>query len=187
MKGHDDPIRASSFCLHKDLTPEWFCHQSWGSTVTFQLSSYWASSEFLGFSLCAVIAFRSFSHSLQVKCKYHFHNKHGDSHDLYYYLRGWYDEGQMDSDYIFVGFDPCLVAKKEYMFSEYNEVSVEFQPKDMNDNLLPLDLCQVVECGVRLLHANDGLEALFQAKRARFNDQYYLGKVMRRIKKRRHN
>jgi len=73
------------------------------------------------------------------------------------------------------------------MFSEYNEVSVEFQPKDMNDNLLPLDRCQVVECGVRLLHANDGLEAMFQAKRARFNDQYYLGKVMRRIKNRRHN
>jgi len=74
------------------------------------------------------------------------------------------------------------------MFSEYSEVSVEFQLEDMNDNLLSLDLCQVIECGVRLLHANDedeihrfamtmpgyyhlypldrdGLEATFQAKR----------------------
>jgi hypothetical protein len=84
-------------------------------------------------------------------------------------------------------FDPCLVTKEKDMFSIYSEVSVEFQLEDMDGNLLPLDLCQVVECGVRLLHANDGLEALFQAKRARFNDQYYLGKVMRRIKKRRHN
>ena len=184
----DVPAGASSFCLPGDVTPEWFSHQRWGSTVTFQLSSDWANSEFLGFSLCAVIAFRSFSHSLQVKCTYHFRNKHSDSHDLYCYLHGWYDERRIHSEHIFVGFDPCLVAKKDYMFSEYSEVSVEFQLEDMNDNLLSLDLCQVIECGVRLLHANDedeihrfamtmpgyyhlypldrdGLEATFQAKR----------------------
>jgi hypothetical protein len=81
-----------------------------------------------------------------------------------------------------------LVAKENDMFSKYSEVSVEFQLEDMNGYLLPLDLCQVVECGVRLLHANDEdeiqrfhlidssrfypldldeLEARFQAKRAR--------------------
>ncbi|KAJ6857883.1 hypothetical protein NC652_040417 [Populus alba x Populus x berolinensis] len=60
------------------------------------------------------------------------------------------------------------------MFSIYNEVSIEFQVEDMGDNLLPLDLCQVVECEVRLLHENNGLEAMFQAKRER-------------RKKRRHN
>ena len=74
------------------------------------------------------------------------------------------------------------------MFSEYNEVSVEFQPEDMNGNLLPLELCQVHECGVRVLYEGEkhrfdliipgyfrfypldrnGLEAMFQAKRARF-------------------
>jgi hypothetical protein len=54
-------------------------------------------------------------------------------------------------------FDPCLVAKEKNMFSIYSEVSVEFQLEDMDGNLLPLDLCQVVECGVRLLHANDGI------------------------------
>jgi len=84
-----------------------------------------------------------------------------------------------DSAYIFVGFDFflvvkkwckkwCLAAKKDYMFSEYNEVSVEFQPEDMCGNLLPLNLFQVVECGVRPLHVNDGLEAMFQEKRERF-------------------
>jgi hypothetical protein len=124
---------------------------------------------------------------LQVKCTYHFHNKHGDSHDLYCYLHGWYDEKLIDSDHIFVGFDPRLVAKEKDMFSEYSEVSVEFQLEDMNNNLLPLDLCQVHECGVRLLYEDgihhfdlimlgyssfhpldrDGLEAMFQAKRAR--------------------
>jgi hypothetical protein len=87
-----------------------------------------------------------------------------------------------------VGFDPCLVAKEKDMFSKYSEVSVEFQLEDMNDNLLPLDLCQVHECGVHLLYKDgihrfdfimpgnsrfhpldrDGLEARFQAKRARF-------------------
>jgi len=73
------------------------------------------------------------------------------------------------------------------MFSEYSEVSVEFQLEDMNGDRLPLNLCQVHECGVRLLYEDekhrfdlimsassrfypliDGLEARFQAKRARF-------------------
>jgi hypothetical protein len=74
-----------------------------------------------------------------------------------------------------VGFDPCLVAKEDYMFSEYSEVSVEFQLEDINGNLLPLDLCQVHKCGVRLLYEDeihcidyyhDPLEAMFQCKRA---------------------
>jgi len=78
----DVPEGACSFCLPGDVTPELFSHQSWGSTVTFQLSSHWANSKFLGFFLCAVIAFGSVSHSLQVKCTYHFRKKHGDSHDL---------------------------------------------------------------------------------------------------------
>nr|TKS16663.1 hypothetical protein D5086_0000021220 [Populus alba] len=184
----DVPEGACSFCLPGDVIPEWFSHQSWGSTVTFQLSSHSANSEFLGFSLCAVIACCSIGHGLQVKCIYHFRNEHGDSHDLYCYLHGWYDEKRIDLAHIFVGFDPCLVAKKDYMFSEYSEVSVEFQPEDINGNLLPLDLCQVHECGVRLLYVDgihqfdlimqgyfryypldrDGVEAMFQAKRARF-------------------
>ncbi|XP_034908269.2 LOW QUALITY PROTEIN: protein SUPPRESSOR OF npr1-1, CONSTITUTIVE 1 [Populus alba] len=194
----DVPEGACSFCLPGYATPEWFSHQSWGSIVTFQLSSHWANSEFLGFSLCTVIAFHSISHSLQVKCTYHFRNEHGDSHDLYCYLYGWYDEKRIDSAHIFMGFDPCLVAKEDYMFSEYNEVSVEFQLEDINGNLLPLDLCQVHECGVRLLYEDekhrfdlimpgyyrfnpldhDGLEAMFQAKRARFHgtrlEDYYV-------------
>ena len=148
------------------MSPEWFSHQSWGSIVTFQLSSYRDSSEFLGFCLCAVIASYSFSRDLVIICTYHFRNEHGDSHDLYCYLHEKFDERCIYSDLIFVGFDPCLVAKEKDMFIKYSEVSVEFQPKDFYGNFFLLDCCQVVECGVRLLHANDGLEAMFQAKRA---------------------
>jgi hypothetical protein len=83
-----------------------------------------------------------------------------------------------------VGFDPCLVAKEDYMFSEYSKVSVEFQLEDMNSNLLSLDLCQVHECGVRLLYEDDihcidyycdALEARFQGKRARFKRARFQG------------
>ena len=68
-----------------------------------------------------------------------------------------------------MGFDPCLVVKENDMFSKYSEVSVEFQLKDMNGILLALDLCQVHECGVRLLDAKDkhGLETRLQTHRAR--------------------
>ncbi|XP_061944610.1 disease resistance protein RPV1-like [Populus nigra] len=166
----DVPEGACSFCLPRGVSPQWHSHKSWGSTVTCQLSSHWANSKFLGFSLCAVIAFHSFGHSFQVKCTYHFRNEHGDSHDLYCYLHGWYDERRICSEHIFVGFDPCLVVKDKDMFSKYSEVTVEFQPEDMNGILLALDLCQVRECGVRLLDAKDkhGLETRFQAYRARF-------------------
>jgi hypothetical protein len=87
---------------------------------------------------------------LVVKCTYHFRNEHGDSHDLYCYLHEE-DERRIDSDHVLVGFDPCLVVKEKDMFSEYSEVSVEFQPEDFYGNLFPLDCCQVVECGVRVL------------------------------------
>ncbi|XP_011013408.1 PREDICTED: protein SUPPRESSOR OF npr1-1, CONSTITUTIVE 1-like [Populus euphratica] len=133
----DVPEGACSFCLPGYKTPKWFSHRSRGSTVTFQLSSHLAKSEFLGFSLCAVIACRSLGHGLQVKCTYRFRNKHGDSHDLSCYLHGWYDEKKcMDSTHIFVGFDPCLVAIKDDMFSKYSEVSVEFQPEPIDGNHL---------------------------------------------------
>jgi len=50
---------------------------------------------------------------------------------------------------------PVWLPKKKDMFSEYNKVSIEFQPVETigNFNRLVLDRCQVVECGVRLLHA----------------------------------
>ncbi|XP_034908347.2 disease resistance protein RPP2B-like [Populus alba] len=212
------PSGTFSFYLLGDVTPEWFSHQRWESKVTFQLSSQWANSKsFLGFCLCAVIAFCSFGHSLQVKCTYHFRNEHGDSHDVYCYLHGWYDEKRMDSEHIFVGFDPCLVVKEKDMFREYNEISVEFQLEDMNGNLLPLDFCQVNECEVRLLDAKDKdeihrfaltmlkkkmrymytfcpldldeLEAMFQAKRARFEGMRWdeIGYVFPSREKRGHN
>ena len=187
----DVPEGACSFCLPGYRTPKRFSHRSKGSTVTFQLSSLWAKSEFLGFSLCAVITFRSFSHGLQVKCTYRFRNKHGDRHDLNCYIHGWYDEKKrMDSAHIFVGFDPCLVAIKDDMFNKYSEVSVEFQPEPIDGNHLTFYPCKVRECGVRLLHAKgenemqrldlimpssfcfypldrNKLEPRFQAKRAR--------------------
>ena len=94
-----------------------------------------------------------------------------------------------------MGFDPCLVVKEDYMFSEYSKISVEFQPEDINGNLLPLEFCQVHECGLHLLYKDgihdlimpdcfrfysldrDGLEAMFQTKRERFQsmswEDYY--------------
>jgi len=76
-----------------------------------------------------------------------------------------------------VGFDPFLVVKEKDMFSKYSEVTVEFQVKDMNSFLVALNVCQVLECGVRLLYEDeihcinyycDALEARFQGKRAMF-------------------
>ncbi|KAJ6857888.1 hypothetical protein NC652_040416 [Populus alba x Populus x berolinensis] len=73
----------------------------------------------------------------------------------------------------------------------------------MNDNFLPLDLCQVLKCAVRLLYEDgihhfdlimlgfsrfhhldgDGLEARFQAKRARSQGIRWDYSVMHRTSK----
>ncbi|CAK7328812.1 unnamed protein product, partial [Dovyalis caffra] len=154
----DAPAETSSSCFPGWVTPMWFRHQSWGSAVTIQLPSHWADNEFSGFTLCAVIGFEIIKLSLQVKCTYHFRNEHGDCHDLYSYLHGWYDERYiLEEEHLFVGFDPCLAAIKDDLFSEYTEVSIEFQPEDLDGNLLPLHCCQIVECGVRLLYAKDDI------------------------------
>ncbi|CAK7328811.1 unnamed protein product [Dovyalis caffra] len=115
----DVPAKTCSFCFFGSATPMWFSQQSWGFVVTTQLPSHSANSEFLGFTLCAIIRFTRIKLSLQVKCTYHFRNKHGGCHDFFCYLHGCYDE------------------------------------KHLDDNLLPLSCCKILECGVLLLYAND--------------------------------
>ncbi|XP_057998909.1 disease resistance-like protein DSC1 [Hevea brasiliensis] len=96
-------VRAgeSGFCFPGSSIPKWFSHQSWGLSMTIQLPSHWANSEFLGFALCAVIAFNNQSTNdlgFQVKCRYHFRNDHGDCNDLYCYFGGCYGRNYWEGE-----------------------------------------------------------------------------------------
>jgi hypothetical protein len=50
----------------------------------------------------------------------------------------------------FFGYDPCLNATKDFWYSKFSEVSVEFSVEDLDNN--PLHYCHVRKCGVRQLH-----------------------------------
>ncbi|KAF2297096.1 hypothetical protein GH714_017156 [Hevea brasiliensis] len=139
-----------------------FSHQSLGLSMTIQLPSHWDNSEFLGFALCAVIAFNNQSTNdlgFQVKCRYHFRNDHGDCNDLYCYFGGCcygrnYWEGEdCGTAHTFFGYDPFVDVTRDDWFGKYSKLLVEFYPEDMNGYRL---VCSnVISCGVRMLYAQE--------------------------------
>ncbi|KAF2297248.1 hypothetical protein GH714_019999 [Hevea brasiliensis] len=152
------PAGPSSLCFPGRTIPKWFGHQSWKSSITIELPSYWASNDFLGFTLCALVAFDSCfdESSFQFRCSYHFKNNYGDFLDLHCDFGGWYgwkDRRFIKSDHVFVGFDPCLDIMKNNSFGKFSAVIIKFYPQDMNNS--PLNCCNVIECGVRLLYDQD--------------------------------
>nr|TKR84458.1 hypothetical protein D5086_0000257380 [Populus alba] len=56
----------------------------------------------------------------------------------------------LQSDHLFLGYDPCLNATKDFWYGNFSEVSVEFSVEDMDTN--PLHYCHVSKCGVRQLY-----------------------------------
>ncbi|KAJ9166957.1 hypothetical protein P3X46_021646 [Hevea brasiliensis] len=156
-------VRAgeSGFCFPGSSIPKWFSHQSSGLSMTIQLPSHWDNSEFLGFALCAVIAFNNQSTNdlgFQVKCRYHFRNDHGDCNDLYCYFGGCYGRNYWGGEdcgaaHTFFGFDPFVDVTRDDWFGKYSKLLVEFYPEDMNGYRL---VCSnVISCGVRMLHSQE--------------------------------
>ncbi|XP_057997596.1 disease resistance-like protein DSC1 [Hevea brasiliensis] len=156
-------VRAgeSGFCFPGSSIPKWFSHQSWGLSMTIQLPSHWANSEFLGFALCAVIAFNNQSTNdlgFQVKCRYHFRNDHGDCNDLYCYFGGCYGRNYWEGEdcgtaHTFFGYDPFVDVTRDDWFGKYSKLLVEFYPEDMNG--YPLVCSNVISCGVRMLYSQE--------------------------------
>ncbi|KAG6737786.1 hypothetical protein POTOM_059316 [Populus tomentosa] len=97
---------VSSFCFPGCKVPAWFVQQNSAASVTIQLPSHCPSSELLGFMLCTVVAFEP-------------------SYD---------DSGGFQSDHLFLGYDPCLNATKDFWYGNFSEVSVEFSVEDMDNN-----------------------------------------------------
>ncbi|KDP45592.1 hypothetical protein JCGZ_17199 [Jatropha curcas] len=158
----------SSFCISGRTIPRWFGHQSKGFSTTMQLPSQWANIKFLGFTLCVVIKFDGFyfgcNNGFQIRCQYHFKNEYRECSDLLSYFGGWYGkrtprtyhDKEFGRQYpMFFGYDPCVDATKDDHFSKYRELVDEFYPEDMDGN--PLQYCEVINCGVRLLYSDEEL------------------------------
>jgi len=82
--------------------------------------------------LCTVVAFEpSYDDSggFQVKCTYHFKNDHADPCVLHCYFASCYGslhKRSIHSDDLFLGYDPCLNATKDFWYGNFSEASVEF-------------------------------------------------------------
>ncbi|KAJ6857891.1 hypothetical protein NC652_040419 [Populus alba x Populus x berolinensis] len=115
---------VSSFCFPGCKVPAWFVQQNSAASVTIQLPSHCPSSELLGFMLCTVVAFEP-------------------SYD---------DSGGFQSDHLFLGYDPCLNATKDFWYGNFSEVSVEFSVEDMDNN--PLHYCHQLQRNLDSLYNN---------------------------------
>ncbi|KAG8633553.1 disease resistance protein RPV1 isoform X2 [Manihot esculenta] len=156
-------VRAgeSGFCFPGSTIPKWFSHQNVGFSMTIQLPSDWAKSEFLGFSLCAVIDFNNQNTNdfgFQIKCRYHFRNDYGDCNDFHCHFGSWFDRNYWEGDvteaaHTFFGYDPFVDVRKDDWFGKYNKLLLEFYPEDMNGDRI---LCSnVISCGVCMLYSQD--------------------------------
>ncbi|KAL5776141.1 hypothetical protein ACOSP7_009067 [Xanthoceras sorbifolium] len=144
------------FCYPGSEIPEWFDYQSCGSLINIQLPQQhdWCDRKFLGFALCAVIAFEEYYYedinSFAVPYDCHFVNNNGDGDQLGGYLTinayGEYING------IFIDTDHVVLGYRDYSNvilcrDDYTTCSVEFLPPDTNPG------CEVKCCGVCPIYA----------------------------------
>ncbi|XP_065848752.1 disease resistance protein RPP2B-like [Euphorbia lathyris] len=151
-------VGESSFCFprtHNNLELYEGMQLQYSSCIfgtEIQLPSGWAKNDFLGFVICAVIAFKGASSrsGLRVKCRYHFQNENGDFfNDIDSYFGSWYDTRNVKDEHLFFGYDPCLHLTNDDDFDKYNKVIIQFWPEDISGH--PLQCCFVVGCGASYL------------------------------------
>ncbi|CAL9022937.1 unnamed protein product [Prunus brigantina] len=65
--------------------PKWFSHRSEGSSIKIELPRDWFSTDFLGFALSLVVAYKSYhpwKMKMEIGCKYNFKTSNGESHEV---------------------------------------------------------------------------------------------------------
>ncbi|KAK9224731.1 hypothetical protein WN943_009767 [Citrus x changshan-huyou] len=151
-------IPSGTICFPGSELPEWFMFQSMGSSATFKLPPDWFSYNFVGFALCAVVAFRDHHDDgwgFQVFCECKLKTEDGLCRVAVGHLTGWSDgypgPRYIGSDHVFVGFDFYMFSDgfDEYYYSD--EVFIQFYLEDRRC----VDFCEVTKCGIHLLYAQD--------------------------------
>ncbi|XP_021802033.1 TMV resistance protein N-like [Prunus avium] len=144
--------------------PNWFSHQSEGSSIKIQLPPDWFSTDFLGFALSLVIAFDNYDAKwyLKIRCKYNFKTSNGESHEindpLYYPYP--YGGSFQDSHQVFVWwydvFEVVKGAQRPTAFYKLvTEASVDFNLVSIFNEPSLVEGLEVEKCGICLLYAQD--------------------------------
>ncbi|XP_062084180.1 disease resistance protein RPV1-like [Humulus lupulus] len=158
-------------CCPGNKIPSWFSYQSEGSSISIKLPLQWLTTNFLGFSLCVVVAFNNYKDysSLVFQTQSEFTTRSGESYKFDTTLIGWVgneDWGSVtlvrlvNADHLFLWYDHSLninVLKGDERENWYTnlqsatEVSFEFNPLDLFND--PVESCYVKKCGVCLMYA----------------------------------
>ncbi|ONH93544.1 hypothetical protein PRUPE_8G237200 [Prunus persica] len=142
--------------------PNWFSHQSEGSSINIKLPPDWFSTDFLGFALSLVIAFNKdyAEFSMKIGCKYNFKTSNGESHEINHPLHPFANSGSSKLHQVYVWwynnvFEEVVEGAQSptAFYKLVTEVYVDFSVLGFANK--PYSELEVEKCGICLLYAQD--------------------------------
>ncbi|KAM5554806.1 hypothetical protein ABKV19_022962 [Rosa sericea] len=145
--------------------PDWFNHQSRGSSVTVQLPPNWLANKFLGFATCAISNLRGADNITNLKSAYCCCTlKANDGQDnIYFPLLPRYLGGTdmpLESDHMFLGLGYInsrtleeLPCERKYTEARFRIAAGDFELIP-DDSVTWEDCTWITSCGVRLFPMN---------------------------------
>ncbi|KAL5739651.1 hypothetical protein ACOSQ2_028831 [Xanthoceras sorbifolium] len=154
-KGYHIPPRASIYFPGSDI-PKWFNVQSNGSIITIEPQPGWFDNNFVGFALCAVVAFQEYEDDgsrLTVGCECKYKSQDGNWLVAHGSLCVRFD-GYIRSDHVFMGFDFRVYPNNIGELCYNNEISFQFYLEHVRDGKR-IKSFKMKKCGIRLMYAED--------------------------------
>ncbi|KAL5745355.1 hypothetical protein ACOSP7_026501 [Xanthoceras sorbifolium] len=149
-RGYEKGV-AVSMCLPGSGIPDWFSYQSSGSLLVIQQLQQPCNSKFMGFALCAVIAFEERYHDypigLYVSYFCNFETNDGNIGDFSGDMVVGHNKF-IDSDHVVLGYHPCSDVEL------LKGASFEFCPRD--PYWMPIKGFKVKYCAVCPMYAESG-------------------------------
>ncbi|KAL5778663.1 hypothetical protein ACOSQ2_009400 [Xanthoceras sorbifolium] len=144
-KKYQKEVRVS-ICYPGSKIPEWFRYQSFGSSVNIQLSpNNCSNSKFLGFALCAVVAFEGYCYtgefSVGIPYDCFFQTDSGNRVTFKGKLtvradRNYKDSIFIDSDHVVLGYDDY--SRVKIRMDEFTTCKVMFRVPEDSSPRIPL-------------------------------------------------
>ncbi|CAL2280813.1 unnamed protein product [Prunus armeniaca] len=144
--------------------PNWFSHQSEGSSINIKLPPDWFSTDFLGFALSLVIAFNKDGAEffMKINCKYNFKTGNGESHEINHPLHPFTNFGSSELHQVYVWwynnvFEEVVEGAQipTAFYKLVTEVCVDFSVLGFANKPYSEEELEVEKCGICLLYAQD--------------------------------
>ncbi|PRQ57516.1 putative winged helix-turn-helix DNA-binding domain, leucine-rich repeat domain, L [Rosa chinensis] len=141
--------------------PEWFNHQSRGSSVTVQLPPNWLANKFLGFAICAIGNLRGAANTKTQSAVCCCTLEANDGQDNFYFSLFDILDGTgmpLESDHMLLGYTNLRSLGERHNERKYTEARFRIVASTYgvipNDSMTLEDCTWITSCGVRLFHIN---------------------------------